>query len=88
MEFFYNLISGAVGGSLGGCICWLAVQKVIDDRIENKQKTIWDVVDKIKKEYQPKSTCKIIHEFADKENRRIEETLRRIEEKIDKMKGD
>ena len=81
-NFLSSLLSGLIGSGIGGAIIWLAAQKVIDDRIEKKQEVVWNVIDKIKKDYQPKDVCKVIHEYAEKDTKRIEETLQRIEKLI------
>ena len=79
---FNSFLWGLFGSGTGGALVLLAAKKVIDDRIEARQKPMWEAINKIKDEYQPKYACKIIHEYAEKDTKRIEETLQRIEELI------
>jgi hypothetical protein len=85
-----SLLCGLMGSGVGGAIVWLAIQKVIDDSIEKKQKPMWCAIDKIRddlrQDYCSKDVCNEKHSNVDKENKRIEETLIRIETKIDNIK--
>ena len=83
MNFLTSILCGFLGSGIGGTIVYLAVTKIIDDRIDKKQEIVWKSIDKLKKDYQTRDVCKVTHEYQEKDNNRIEESLRRIEEKLD-----
>lgn len=85
MNFLTSFLCGLFGSGVGGSLVWLAAQKVIDDRIEKKQEVVWGVIDKIKEEYQPKYACEITHKSVDKDNKRIEDSLLRIEKAVNSL---
>lgn len=81
-QFWQSVIGTLIGTGMGGIIVYLAFQKVVEKIIEQKIQPIWDKIDGFKKDYQSKELCKVMHEHAEKDNKRIEEALQRIERLI------
>jgi hypothetical protein len=83
VDFLTSILCGFLGSGVGGTIVYLAVTKIIDDRIDKKQEIVWKSINELKKDCQSQAVCKVKHESVEKDNNRVEESLRRIEGKID-----
>lgn len=82
---FNSFIWGLFGSGVGGALVWLAAKKVIDDRVDKKLEPVWAKIDNFKNDYVSKEVCQVTHEHAEKDNKRIEDSLLRIENLIREM---